>query len=515
MQAGAIVFERYAVEAELPRQGGLRRFAGHDQVSGDAVELWTPTGTAWLRPGSEVRWEQAWTRAGSTALAQRRVDGRPVAVTPPTLADGSITLELDDDAILGIAATLGPAILDNEGPLGGRFGPHDLSWSPEGRPSLRPSGVVPEHSLARPDRFSAPEGTPTDPLYGLGVWLFERRCGGQPAQGRTATQLRTAQARPRRAMDLGVDVAPAVDDLLAGLLSLDQAKRRSVISTLATPESEVRVDPALLALPEESAALAPTRAPAPPSASRDLALPPWVVVTDAGALTGGGRKRLAALATLNMSGLEAAVTAGARIAVAGGDSEGAAQARALALAPTGVDLAVEPSSARWQPIAALLGATLALVVVLIGVGLLGVLTVVVPLVAVILAALVGVGGGAAAWTLWRREATRVASLRRHWGPLNQGASAEDTVLAELVDSRRAVLGSELSAPAQRDLLEVIDSLEARYNAAPDDLSGVSELREALDTVRQACVAQTDTPTVEEVAERARLAAAGRRELDGL
>ena len=508
---GTLILGRYEVLEALPSQGELRRHLARDGARGALVEVVTPTGTARLRPGARERWRRAWDRVEREGplvpvLAMGEHDGRPVAVRP-RLYLSPRDLRLDAEELGRALGDLLPRVGAAAGALQGRLGPEDLAFDAEGGLVLCPSGLVPEDSLARPDRFrpTRPGGLEADALYGLGVWAFEALTGAWPAQGRTANQLARAQARPRRPADLGVAVPGELDAALAGLLSLEAVERLRV----SLPgEGVLQLDPERLGLPAETERIAldragsaePTRPlrppaiqrdeddPRPPGGHLDLALPAWVVVADPGAASRAARRRLAALAGLDEAALERAAAAGDRVAVGGGSTEGEARAASLALAPAGLPLAVEPEGARWLPPLAVALASLVLAGGLATLGVLGVFTVVIPIFTTALALLVAGVGLAIAGVLAGRESGRVAQLRRHWGPLKAALRPPSAEEQRLQEVRRAVLDSDLSLPEQRDLLDVVDELAARWREGELEADALGRgLRELEAATRRAAI----------------------------
>jgi hypothetical protein len=306
---GSRVFGRYLLQAELPGPQGQWRWRALDEATGAEVEVIGPDRSAALLPGARQRHAQAADRPTEDLvmpwLQSGLHEGHPVAVRPAVATTWPSAQRITAAQAMALAANLAPAVRRTHGALGGLLRPADLVVRKDGVVALDPAGIVRAPSLARPDGEVPPEGPPSGAggeagaLYGLGVILFTALTGTAPAVGRTSAHLHQAQLRPTRLRDLQPDADPSIDELLAGLVDPDPARRIAAADALSPQPSPI-FDVGFAAPTAQSEA-----SPAPSLLQSDVRLPRWLVVIDPSGRTTNQRRDVAALLGMGLRELDA------------------------------------------------------------------------------------------------------------------------------------------------------------------------------------------------------------------
>lgn len=537
LRVGELVLGRFEITEALPPAGELLRYRARDTATGQDVQVHMPAPQAQIRPGARERFRAAHHSlpphpALSPALASGEHQGKPAAAHPSALPFPD-TVRRSPEEVAALAAWLLPAVRLAEPALGGELRPHDLVIDAEGVVRLQPAGLIAHRSGAVPDRFA-----PTDPdqgaLYGLGVILFSIATGEAPFSARTPSDLRRQQQHPPRARDLRPELPPALDDLIAGLLSPLPAERRAAADRIPPARTPPRLQTAV-APPTPIAVSARSSAPSgggktpssvPLSARRDMALSSWVVVADVASAPQAMLRRLAALLSLPERTLQEAARQGLPLPIAGGDTEAAARAEAERLSPAGVSLSVTHAMRRSGGWMLLGGGALgvALLTALLAVG--GVLLGGLPLMILLLlgalatlATLVGVGALFGAGLRSGVPAHLAAGHKLlHSPPTMAAADASLPQEAELIAARRALLLSELPEPARIDLLTALDDLQDALPAvdSPEELRRVQQAIADITTAAREARSTADGDSAAQIAtdasQKARAAQIAAREL---
>ncbi|MFT5683237.1 MAG: hypothetical protein ACI8RZ_004168 [Myxococcota bacterium] len=515
MKRGDRVLGRFEVGESLPARGELVRWSAVDTTSGESVELHQPTPAVWVRPKAEetfIAARDGLCTAGAlqAPIAWGEHGGRPLAAYPTSSDWPAHTL--DGDTLTALAAWLAPAVVAAGSTLSGRLSPTDLAVGSDGVVSLRPDGVARKRSLAVPDLHQAPgEGTPEQgALYGLGVVLFTAATGSPPFSARTVQDLTRQQQTPRAPSSIVPDLPAPLDALILGLLSPHPDQRTAALHGLPASKPVVlpQAPPVVEAPPPSRPSV--ITPPAQTGARRDLPKADWQVVAQPADLPASIRRRLAAVADIPDGAMEQAAEEGVLLPVGGAKTKAAAEALQARLSISGANLTVRPlQDGRTVPTVAIVGlmipAVLA-VVGLIGAGILGIPMLLPAVAAAGTLALCVVGMFIAAGILVRRR--RSGPLRR--GHLLVQASYADTdpLQAQLRQTRRALLTSELSTPARVDLLTSADEIEAILPSA--DAEDRIRLQATLSDIEAAAQVQTESDAGQTIDQAQRQAQAAHR-----
>ena len=504
LRTGAVVLGRHRLGAQQPSAEGLERWAV-DRPEG--TEVVSPAALAALRPGAAEHFDRAHAAAAThpavlPSLARGSHEGRPIAVRPATAGAWPAGRFLTPEQAVQLARWLGPGILVAADALGGELFARDLAILADGEVRIAPSGVLAPHSpvLAPPGRApEVQEGGSTSAasaLFGLGVLLRDATVGELP-------------------------------DQVASLLASEPHLRLAAAAALgpATAPAHVPVAPRA---PTSTTGAAPL-ASAPHPAS-DLAEGDWLVVLDAAALSGRGRRDAAALTGATTAALGEAAARRLLVPVSHDDDAQIARNQAQGLVDLGLPARVEPR--RGSPGARRTGR-----LALAALGLFVALALAVPLapsvpallgawlVLAVLASLAAVGLGGAAVHASRKE-RRVDAGRR----LVRSRDERAPLAREVASVRREILRAALAAPVRDDLLEVADLLAERMEGvgeppAPALLEALRDAGRSLSAaVAEASMAAggadargktSSAEDVEQRLDRARAAAAAaRRRLEG-
>lgn len=530
LREGELVLGRFEVIEVLPSWGELRRYAARDTVTGAVIDLQQPADEVRIRPGAAARFREATTNlpehpAVSRPLAAGEHKGAPVAAYPQASAWHRHPT-LDHDALRRLAGWLGSGAVLAGDALGSALRPEDLAIRPDGTPVIQATGVQPKDSRAVPDPFRPPgEGTPQDgALYGLGLLLFEAATGTRPFSPKTLSDLARQQQHPPRARTVRPDLPADLDGLIAALMSPDPAARRAALPQLRAAEpphlsAELpEPEPPPSGAPVDELGIVVTREPTQRGARRDVPMAAWVVEATLDGVPESLRRRLAALAELPDEALARAAAEGVPVPVASARSEAEAEALAETMAAASVPLQVRPTQQRSPLVLGGLGAVaLGLVGLLAGGGLavLGVLPTLVTLALLAVAGLVLGAGGIAAGVGSLRSGVP-AGLQRGHRIVSDGYPAEPPLVARMQEARRALLTSELSKPAQVDLLSALDALQEALPSAEREDERARVAVAVDDMIRTAAAAsRRDADTaqaIEDAARRAQAARTAAREL---
>ncbi|MEL6342846.1 MAG: hypothetical protein AAFV53_06915 [Myxococcota bacterium] len=535
LRKGELVLGRFVVEGPLPPWGETERVAAKDDATGAIIALHQPAPQARIRPGARERFLDARRTlpmhpAIRSPLAQGEHSGRSVAAHSP--ADPfPARLRLSAEDTLSMARWLAPAAAAAGDALGGQLRPIDLSVDEDGVVGLQPAGIVPQHSIARPDPFVPPgAGTPAQgALYGLGLILFEAVTGESPFSARITTDLERQQLRPPRPSEVRPDLPTALDAFIAGLISPDPTMRTAAIQ--AMPES---ADPFILPedqrLPEEEpteivdapiGGMVATKSPVL-AARRDVPLQDWVVVAKLDGAPTTMVRRLAAMADVPADALLRAAQRGLPVPIAGGRSEAEARENADLLERAGIPLGVQRSAGGsavlWVGLIGALGGggvlglmalagLLRLGLGIIELGVLGTLFVI-ALAAAAVFGMMLVGRRASDGPL--REGHTLLQQ-----PTPQAEGPSQQMAARIQNARKALLTSELSEAAQVDLLSALDDLEGVLPEVDDD-DEMARVQAAVDDIAAAARATVQSQrahtAVDEASKRAKAAMIAAREM---
>lgn len=500
MRRGQVVLDRFELLDPLPAPRGQVRWSARDQATGDAVEIVAPTAQVALRPGASEHFARAQVRqivalALLPAGVQGREGGRPMAsrAAVDALDPG---LRLSPEQAMAWAAWLGPAARAAESALGGQLSTADLVLDGAGIVRLAPAGVAPPRQSVHPLHHLAPElrsGGPAVPgsaLYGLGVTLFQAVTGTLPVPAASAADL-AAAGPPRRAREIQPELPEAIDELLAGLLDSDPARRLAALASL--PASEAVTAPpgaVLVARPSAASGVVTTRqGGATPTARVDRPRQPWAVIVDTDQLTDAARARASALVDLPEAAVAGVAAAGLPIPLQGAATQAEAQALAEALSAQGLPARAARDGAASGPAAAAaaagLGAAttagLAALALVMG-AVLGPLALPLAVGLMLLTVALVLLTGRQVTEAGRRVALADAR-RRLVSPRATEPTPFDEARAELRAARRRILDGNLPAPVRVDLEGAAQEIAAelstleRSDIAPADVvASVGELR---------------------------------------
>lgn len=521
-QPGSSILGRFVIEAPLPAQGDLLRFLAQDTATQETVIIHTPAPVVRLRPGAMAHFKAATSPQPSHAsraapILQGQHSKNPFAVyaqyAPLSFEDPLPVAEL-----AGLASSLLDAVSHAHSITNGGVRKKDVVIRADGTPALQPCGIVEKKSMAVPDPTVAPgDGDTLDgALYGVGLLLFEAATGQPPFDVKTMSALHNQQQSPPNPRDLRPDLPEALNTCIANLLSPQPATRRQAVNALqhtTPPRLNVNFEEAI-----------PVSAPTPLKRSRPrqtttIVLPKWVVLADLSKVPHTLRRRLASLSQIPDSALEKAAMEGVAVPVGGADSQAAAEALAAQWASSSVPLTVESVHRRRGlllagGVLALLSAMLGGVLGGAGLAMLGLspgLIVPISIVSamVLLVGLVATMLGA----FWKRVRPNIQighELMRAQSP--QMTDAE----MQIDDARRAVLLSQLPAPAQTDLLDVLDELQDAL-ADSDDPSELAYIQNAVVDILHATEQQNESESrtqsiAEDASRKAHAARIASREL---
>ncbi len=318
-RTGERIAGRWEVGPEVVGTRELRRYRLTDLQSGETLELSELRTSVGLHPGADRAFLKAITNMPQAPAAMPCV---PITtdkgtacishVTAGTLADREFSLTADQ--VLDLCRWLAPAILAPGSPHQGRLRPEDIVLDDAGVPRLLPTGLPAGDATLEIPFFAAPEvlrgraPKPASGLYGLGVILYRALTGSLPLPARSSRERRRRPQLPAPASRLAPDTPPMVDELLAGLLHKNPARRVRAVRDLqpwqgAGPGLEL---PAPTPTPERTAALTVAVPPAPLQSAAPHAAGPHLVIASLDGVPPAGRHLVALRSNISTMALERA-----------------------------------------------------------------------------------------------------------------------------------------------------------------------------------------------------------------